>query len=483
MDDWEFSDALTHLDQSRQVLASLMEADALLPDAELIPFIQPMFEAAATPDELAAVAAQASDLREGASQVIEIVNELQGSLPEGWGLPAAVGSAIVDQRFEDAEAAVPPALEVVAGVNAAEAVLPEAGLLEKYRAPFEEALTSTALQELADSAAEELAQAQEAGTALRRLEAEKGDWAIPTAVTAPLEDGRIADALPVLEDALAVVTSAAAGDASLPEADLAGEFGPRFEAATSAEELSALRADVEERAAQARTVGDARATLRELVPEWSEPAVLQDLIVKREFAAAGQVAGLARQWITDAHAAESQLPQMNALERVRPTFERATTVEELEAGAELARSWNSAAGAVADVVRRSIEPRDLLKTMGLWGTTVDVQPAIDAAVEGRVDDAINRSAAIGKVLSDATSVGGLRLAGIVFFVVAIVGVAGLWFMLRRQAGPSWARSRKPHWLKEEQRPKLGRGGKAPDRADKPEPPRAIGSGPPQRPRS
>jgi hypothetical protein len=53
-------------------------------------------------------------------------------------------------------------------------------------------------------------------------------------------------------------------------------------------------------------------------------------------------------------------------------------------------------------------------------------------------------------------VGGLRLAGIVFFAVAILGVIGLWILFRREAGPPWARQTRPHWAKAD-RPRLGSG--------------------------
>jgi hypothetical protein len=54
-------------------------------------------------------------------------------------------------------------------------------------------------------------------------------------------------------------------------------------------------------------------------------------------------------------------------------------------------------------------------------------------------------------LNDAEPAGSLRLAGIIFFGVAVLGVLGLWVMLRRQAGPSWARSTKPHWVDDDDR--------------------------------
>ena len=47
--------------------------------------------------------------------------------------------------------------------------------------------------------------------------------------------------------------------------------------------------------------------------------------------------------------------------------------------------------------------------------------------------------------------GGLRLAGLVFFGIAVLGVLGMWLLFRRQAGPSWARQTTPHWIEERSR--------------------------------
>jgi hypothetical protein len=89
----------------------------------------------------------------------------------------------------------------------------------------------------------------------------------------------------------------------------------------------------------------------------------------------------------------------------------------------------------------------------MMGTDVgpELQRAKDAAIDGNVQDAINAAAVVNATYHNASSVGGLRLAGIIFFFVAIVGVAGLWFLMRREAGPPWARQRKPHWLKDQNR--------------------------------
>jgi hypothetical protein len=486
MDDWEFADAEAHLVKSHEVLAALREADALVPDAELIPFVQPLFESATSDEELDAVLAQSERLLSEATEVMSSVTQLRESLPAGWSEPAAIGEAIDEQRFDDIPGIVPPALEVAAAVSAADAVLPEAGLPDKYRSRFESSRTATALQELADELAEETEQATKAGATLRQLEAAVGDWVIPAAVTAPVDAGRLDEAIPVLEDALNVVTAVQAGDAALPEADMASGFRPRFEAVTSAAEMDALSAEATTMAQQARTVGQARSNLTAQLPGWQLPPIVQRSINERDFATAAQGAALAQAWFQHAAAADEKLSRMNALERIRGGFEGAASIGELDEGAKLAEQWEIAATSVAEAVARSQQPLDLLGTLGMWGSSVNVDPAITAAIQGDVQAAINQSAAITKTLTEASSVGGLRLAGIIFFVVAIVGVAGLWIMLRRQAGPSWARQRKPHWLKDDRTPRLGRGRKEPkdkgtkgDRS-KTSPPPAIGSGSTQR---
>ncbi|MEA2027214.1 MAG: hypothetical protein U9O18_11030, partial [Chloroflexota bacterium] len=85
---------------------------------------------------------------------------------------------------------------------------------------------------------------------------------------------------------------------------------------------------------------------------------------------------------------------------------------------------------------------------GLWGVDVDtpLQEAKAAALAGDVAGAINKSTAVISTISNGSSSGSLRLGGLVFFGVAVLGVLGLWVMLRRQAGPSWARQTTPHWV-------------------------------------
>jgi hypothetical protein len=188
------------------------------------------------------------------------------------------------------------------------------------------------------------------------------------------------------------------------------------------------------------------------------PAVVTTPIEERDFATAAAVATEAEKWVVNAWEADQKLDRMHAIERVRPLFEGAQTLADLEAGAELAESWNQAAANVRNAVDAVAAPRDLLTNLGLWGT--DLQPTLDAAVEaavaGDVSEAIKRSAAAIETVKGGASVGGLRLAGVVFFGVALLGVIGLWLVFRRQAGPSWARQTKPHWMKDE-RPRLGGG--------------------------
>jgi hypothetical protein len=119
-----------------------------------------------------------------------------------------------------------------------------------------------------------------------------------------------------------------------------------------------------------------------------------------------------------------------------------------------------AAANVQQAVVKAAEPRDLLTQLGMLGT--DVQPNLDAAIEaavaGDVDVALNLAASVIDTVNGGSSVGGLRVAGIVFFAVALAGIIGMFIVFRRQAGPSWARQTKPHWVKGERR-RLGGGKK------------------------
>jgi hypothetical protein len=458
MDNWLFEDAMRDLDKAYEVLGALNEANALLPDAGLIPFVQPAFESARNAKALDEVLAQTQILLESATEVFEPLSKLQAASPDGWGLPAAIRDAITEQRFEDILDAVPPALDVVSGVIAADAALPTAGLLEAYRVRYETAATAEALAKLAAEAADERADAERTGAALAILLKEAGDWRIPDAVTASIGNGRIADAMIIVEDARAVVSAARAADLTLPTASLGADIRPRFEAVVSAAEMAALRTEAEAVRAQAEAVGGALASLSTRVPDWQIPAVVTTPIEQRDFVVAAEVASAAEKWVENAWQADQKLADMRAIERVKPLFEGAETLADLQAGAELAESWNIAAGNVRNAADAAAAPRDLLTQLGLLGT--DVQPDLDAAMEaavaGDVGEALNKAAAVIDTINGGASVGGLRVAGVVFFGVALAGIVGMFVMFRRQSGPPWARQTRPHWVKSEPR-RLGSG--------------------------
>jgi hypothetical protein len=460
MDNWLFDDAMSDLDKAYEVLDALKAADELLPEAGLIPFVQPGFESARNAKALDDVLAQTQLLLESANEVFEPLSRLQAAAPEGWGLPGAVRNAITQQRFEEILAAAEPALQVVTDVSAAAAALPTAGLLETYRARYENAATAEALAELAIAAAADRAAAEKVGAALDVLLEEAGDWQIPAVVTTPIGSGQIEAATVIVEDARAVVSAARAADAALPEATLSEDLRPRFEAVTSAEQMAELRAAAEVIQSQAEVVGSALTSLSTLVPDWQVPAVVTTPIEERDFTAAAEVASAAQRWIVNAAEADKKLADIGALQRVRSQFESAASLADLQAGADLAESWNVAAANVQQAVVKAAEPRDLLTQLGMLGT--DVQPNLDAAIEaavaGDVDVALNLAASVIDTVNGGSSVGGLRVAGVVFFAVALGGIIGMFIVFRRQAGPSWARQTKPHWVKGERR-RLGGGKK------------------------
>ncbi|MFV2062385.1 MAG: hypothetical protein ACC726_02585 [Chloroflexota bacterium] len=448
MDNWSFDEAQVALDKSYEVLGALREADALLPEAGLVPFIRPGFEAAREPADLDDVLAQAQILLDAAEEIIPPLSDLRAASPDDWGLPAAVRNAITDQRFDEVITAIDPALEIVQEVIAADAALPQAGLLDKYRARYESTATTGRLEELATSARVERSQAEQAGIAFTALQSEVGDWSIPAAVTKPIDAGRISTALAILEDARGVVGAAKDADAALPEANLSADIRLEFEAVKSGAEMAALRAAAEETRADARSVGAALNSLRSRVPGWTIPDVVSRPVEERDFALAAVTAAAAQKWVENAWQADQDLPDIDALSRARPAFEAATTLEELREGGALAEDWATASSRVGNAVRVESEERNLLANLGLWGT--DVQPvlgeAIAAAISGDVALATAKSAEVIETIRGGSTAGGLRLAGLVFFSVAVFGVLGMWFVLRRQRGPSWARQTRPHWI-------------------------------------
>jgi hypothetical protein len=460
MDDWNFESAMKRIQKSYDVLANLIEADRLLPEADLLPIVQPQFEAAKDEAELDDVSAWAASLLEGARGVAVPLGDLQSVLPLGWKMPEAVTAAIADQRFDDIMSSITPAIEAAQQISAANEYLPQAGLLDKYQARYENTVTASKLEELTGDAATDSRDAERAGFALALLQNEIGDWTIPDAVTRPLEQGQLKTGLAIVEDARAVVAAAREADLAVPEAGLREEIQPLFEGVTTGAEMAVLREQVETRRDDAVSVGEALSTLARLVPDWQIPAVIEDPVAAGDFAAAVDAAAAAQAWIEDATAANESLPEINALGRIQQNFENAADLAELQAGADLAADWKQAADQVRLAIDVAAEPRDMLTTFGLWGVNVDplLAEAKEAAITGNVGEALGKSAEVIQTIQGGSGSGSLRLAGIVFFGVAVIGVAGLWLMLRRQAGPSWARSTTPHWVDgENKRGLLGRG--------------------------
>lgn len=461
MDDWEFAAANEALDKSYEVLAALKEADSLLPTAGLIPLIQRPFEEAASVAEIEAVRTDALDLLDSAQELVVPLGKLQAVTPLEWtDFPAAIASAIDDRRFDDAMAAIPLAIEVAQQITAADAALPAAGLVEAFASRYRGAATQSDLETLAGDAAKVQREAKATGDALEQLRSEVGRWQIPAAVTDPIDRGQITAGYEVIDDARAVVAAAAAADISLPEAQLSADIRPKFEAVTSAAQMAALRVEAEASSAEAQKVGDALTSLSDLVPYWQIPAVVTAPVENRDFATAASTAAAAQRWVENAWQADQDWPDFGALDRVKADFESAQTLEQLEAGADLADQWSQAADWISRAEAASVEPRDLLTDFGLLGVDINtpLQEAKAAALAGEVSQAIKKSTEVVAVIESGSSSGSLRLAGIVFFGIAVLGVLGLWVILRRQSGPSWARQTRPHWIEK---------GRSRDKKDKP----------------
>jgi hypothetical protein len=213
--------------------------------------------------------------------------------------------------------------------------------------------------------------------------------------------------------------------------------------AAATEELES-QTRVEKRRDEAQAVGDALSSLNTLVPTWQIPAVVADPVAAGDFEAAAETASAAQDWIEFAYAAQEDLPQIDAMDRIRDDFENAGSLDELRAGARLAEEWAEAANHVSNAITAAAKPRGLLAQFGLWG--VNVQPTLDealaAAIAGDVPTAINKSGEVISVINSGSSSGSLRLAGLVFFGVAVLG---LWYIFQRRAGPPAPGTGGPPW--------------------------------------
>ena len=473
MDNWEFEAALRRIELATRVYEALVEADRLIPEAELMPIVQPQFEAAASEAELEEVETFTDDLLEGARQVVGPLGDLSDALPPGWVFPVAVNSALADQRFDDIMPAITPAIAAAQYITEANEFLPQSGMLDKYKVRFENTATAAALGQLAEDARSDRFNASRASFALDLLQNEIGDWTIPDAVTRPLEQGQLEVGLQIVEDARAVVVAARnadlalarAADMELVEAGLREEVQPRFEGVTTGAEMAVLREEIESRGEDAEAVGNALREINETVPEWEIPSVLAEPLAAGDYSTAVAPAEAALEWVENAAETNESLEEINALERIRPQFESAVDLETLTEGAETAARWAQAADRVSLAIDKAAEPRDMLTSFGLWGVNVDplLEEAKQAVIDAEIQVALTKASEVIKTIDGGAGAGSLRLAGIVFFGVAVIGVAGLWIMLRRQAGPSWARSTKPHWIDDgNKRGLLGRGKKKND---------------------
>ena len=447
MDDWRFRDANRHLDQVDEILAALTAADELVPAAGLLTIIQDAFESADSASDLDVVLERATTLLTDAEQIVTPLAELAGASPTGWVPPMAVQSAITDRRFEDVIKAIIPSLRIVQDATAADVALPAANLLEGFRVRYESSPTTIALEELADEIGDTRRQAEATSIELATLRRQVGDWQIPAAVTDPVAAGQIALALAISRDARGVISAAREAEQSLPEASVAETFQPRFEAVTSGSEMATLRIEAEAARDQAVAVGDALQSLRRTVNDWTLPVIVTDPIDQRDFELAAKTAAAAQLWVENAAKADAALPEIEALSSIREQFQTATTLDQLVAGAQLADDWAAAASRVAVAIEAANAPRDLMTQIGLFGSDLDPQvaAALAAAKAGEVEEATRQAVGVIDAVNNGSSSGGLRLIGLIFLGVAIMGVLGLLVIFRRDSGPPWAKNTKPPW--------------------------------------
>lgn len=450
MDEWRFDDAQAALAIASEVLDALSTSDTLLPEAGLVRILQPRFEGAATVEELAAVKDEAASLLQQADAVVGPLTELRG-ITDGWGwtVPAIVDQAITAGDFDAAGTALAPALAVARDLAAAETALPDSPIHGPFQARFEAARDVTTLESLAGSVASIRKDAETTGVELDALRSESGEWKLPAAVTTPLAAGQVGAALDAIRDARATVGAVATARTALPEADVPSVIRPDYESATTKAQLEKVAAEAVALRDQAVATGAGLDKLRASVPGWTLPAVFGDSIRERDFATAQEAITTGQAWVDFAIQADSRIAGLGALAAQKAPFEAASSVVELEAGRVVAERQAQAVEYVADALQRKNDPRDLLTQVGLLGTDLNevTDSALQAARDGDVPAATSYAAQLNKALTEASRSGGLRLSGLVFLGVALLGVIGLWVVLRRERKPPWARTSKPPWAR------------------------------------
>jgi hypothetical protein len=451
MDEWRFDEALAGMTVAADVLGALTEGTDMLPEAGLVKLLQPRYEGSGSREELEGVKTEAVKLLAAAAELLPLLTRLsEGVQPWSWKVPGPIEEAVTAGRFVDAGASIGPALAIVDDLRAAEAALPGSDLHSAFRTRFEMASSRSALESLSVSVAELRDQALSIKIDLDALGVEAGGWTLPKAVSEPLARGQVSSAYTAIRDARAVVQAVTEARGSLAEAELEDVIRPRYEAAAS---LDALRALAEEAAVlrdQAVATGGALGTLRADIGDWRLPTVFLEPIKARDFARAQETIGEGQAWIDAAQGADEALPnELDAVASQRTAFEGASSIEDLQAGREVAKRQEQAALLVGKALSRKNDSRDLMTQVGLWGVDlVDLEvDALAAARDGDIGEATSLAADITMVMNNATRSGGLRLAGIVFFGVAVFGVLGLWLFFRRERKPPWARSSRPPWAK------------------------------------
>jgi hypothetical protein len=450
IDDWRFDDAMSSITLAAEVLDSLSTGGDLLPQAGLVDILQPRFEGATSEVELEAVKTEAATLLEKAGDIVGPLTELTTATGAwSWEQPRVVRTAISAGRFDDAGTALVPALAALRDLAAAEAALPGSPIHDRFKVAFENADSVVALEELATTMATLRTDAEAAGAELAALETEAGVWKLPVAVSTPLAAGDVSVTLAAVRDARTAIQATSDARVALPEADVPSVIRPLYEAATTGEQLAGVARQATELRDAAVTTGAALDKLRESVGDWTLPTMFTDPVRARDFATARSTITLGQEWVDFARQADARLAGLGAMDAQRQAFEAATSVQDLQAGREVAERQFNAVDAVATAIDRKNDPRDLLTQVGLLGTDLEAltQEALAAARSGDVAKALTYAAQLNQSLSAATQAGGLRLAGLVFLGVAILGVIGLWVVLRGERKPPWARTSKPPWAR------------------------------------
>ena len=188
--------------------------------------------------------------------------------------------------------------------------------------------------------------------------------------------------------------------------------------------------------ARRTTARSAYHALAAAVEDWVVPPAVRGPLASWDFGTAMTAVAAAGQTWTITGETDETLDGIDARHGpAADAWATATTIEELDAAAALARTQLDAARDVADAAALEKEPLDLVEQAGLAGARLpSLDPAIDAVRNADHDAAARVTASVRATISGLRESGRTRVAAAIAILVTVLSLVILLVVRRMQAG-------------------------------------------------